>query len=223
MERWLLVVANEETNFDAAQKDWLKKGVSLTIIPTMEAAISNLPQQDYLAIVVFSDNPSFASKIPEARRINPGIPVICMPSDNYINQDEIINNVESAGCMVNLGSRQTDFNTGSLPQGMEQCEKLSFKELVMYPQYRRVIFMEQDVKLSNYQFKAMEMLLSNRGRVLTFYQIYDHIYGEDTEPESINAAIRHIVTQIRKRMNAVGPFDYIENVRGAGYRIGCKV
>jgi len=90
----------------------------------------------------------------------------------------------------------------------------------MYPQYRRVFFMDTEIKLSIYQFKTLNYLLLNKRKPVTFDQIYDYVYGEYSEPESIISMVRHIIYEIRKKMKAVGSFDYIENVRGFGFRLG---
>jgi|GEM_PF-5498500 len=94
MGKWLLVVAYEKSNFAAVQKEWLKQGVFLTLVPTMEDAISELPSHNYIAIAVFGDDHSYVKLIPDARKIKANIPVICMASDFDQQQEEMLRRLE---------------------------------------------------------------------------------------------------------------------------------
>lgn len=227
MGKWLLVVAYEKSNFASAQKEWLKRDIFLTLVPTIEDAIRELPSHDYIAIAVFGDDHSYVTFIPEARKIKPNIPVICMASDYDQQQEELLRHLESVVYMVWPGDLEESVKMGyqaikdntSIKESKPD-ERLEYKDLELYPQYRKVFFMGTEVNLSMNQFKTLKYLLSNKGKPLTFDQIYDHVYGEYAEPESIISIVRHFVGEIRRKVRAVGPFDYIKNERGFGFRIG---
>ena len=68
------------------------------------------------------------------------------------------------------------------------------------------------------EFRMLEMLISNQGRVLSRKQITSFIQGED-----VVAAGRTIDTHISSLRKKLGPYgDKIETVRGVGYRISIK-
>ena len=220
MEKWLLVVANEDSNIETIQKEWLKSGVFLTLIPTIEDALNKLTYEDYLAIIIFNDD-SFALRISDIRQIKPRIPVICMPSKFDYNSDDVIKRMRLADDMANSNALQEYVNQTPLSQlNASYDDILVYNDLILSPKYHKSHFMERDIKLSKNQFNALEVLMRHRGMPLTYDQVYDHVFGEYYGSESAYSAIRHIVAEIRKKMNAVGSFDYIENVRGIGYRFG---
>ena len=68
------------------------------------------------------------------------------------------------------------------------------------------------------EFRMLEMLLSNQGRVLSRKQMISFIQGED-----VVASSRAIDTHISSLRKKLGPYgDAIETVRGVGYRVSIK-
>lgn len=227
MAKWLLVVAYPESSYEAAQKEWLKMGVFLTMVPTMEDALVALPSQNYVAIAVFNDDLSFTSLIPEARKIKPNIPVICLVSDANISHEQQLHEMESVMCIEWPSDIRESVQKGyeaikeQVKEGWtdELIPSLKCKELVLYPEYQKVFFMGKEVELSAKQFRVLNALMANRGRPLTFDQIYDAAYDEHFEGGDSYAAARSFITAIRTRISIIGKFDYIENVRSIGYRM----
>jgi two-component system response regulator QseB len=69
------------------------------------------------------------------------------------------------------------------------------------------------VNLSHREFALLEALLERPGQVLSRAQLEERLYGWGEEVES-NAVEVHI-HNLRKKLGA----DYIQNVRGVGYRV----
>lgn len=69
------------------------------------------------------------------------------------------------------------------------------------------------VNLSHREFALLEALLERPGQVLSRTQLEERLYGWGEEVES-NAVEVHI-HNLRKKLGA----DYIQNVRGVGYRV----
>jgi two-component system response regulator QseB len=69
------------------------------------------------------------------------------------------------------------------------------------------------VNLSHREFGLLEALLERPGQVLSRAQLEEHLYGWGEEVES-NAVEVHI-HNLRKKLGS----DYIQNVRGVGYRV----
>ncbi len=71
----------------------------------------------------------------------------------------------------------------------------------------------ESVNLSQREFALLEALLERPGQVLSRTQLEERLYGWGEEVES-NAVEVHI-HNLRKKLGA----DYIQNVRGVGYRV----
>ena len=92
---------------------------------------------------------------------------------------------------------------------------LSMGDLVLNRESHEVTVKGKVMDLTYSEFRMLEILISNQGRVLSRKQITSFIQGED-----VVAAGRTIDTHIsslRKKLGFYG--DKIETVRGVGYRI----
>lgn len=88
--------------------------------------------------------------------------------------------------------------------------------LVLDKEAHRVTVDGQDVVLTYKEFELLEYLLENRNIVLTREKILDRIWGytSDVETRTLDVHIR----SLRQKLGQSG--EYIETVRGIGYRIG---
>ncbi len=75
---------------------------------------------------------------------------------------------------------------------------------------------DSPVSLTQKEFELLCLLLKNRGNVLSRSQILDRVWGYAFDGESRTVDV-HIRT-LRQKLGAAG--NYIETVRGYGYRIG---
>jgi DNA-binding response OmpR family regulator len=84
---------------------------------------------------------------------------------------------------------------------------------------RFVFFGEQNIELSRKEFDLLSYLLLHKNRVLTRAQLSEHIWGtfvnDDYDSNYIDAHIKNI----RKKLNLWAATEWLETVRGVGYRI----
>ncbi len=90
--------------------------------------------------------------------------------------------------------------------------------LRLAPGARRVWWAEQELTLSKTEFELLELLLRNRGQVLSHSTIYERIWGYDFGPDSNNLAV--YISYLRRKLDEAGAPDVIRTVRGVGYGIG---
>ena len=78
---------------------------------------------------------------------------------------------------------------------------------------------QQEVVLTLKEFELLCLLLENRGRVLSRDQLLNNIwgYGFDGENRTVDVHIR----TLRQKLGVCG--EYIETVRGVGYKIGGNI
>ncbi len=89
-------------------------------------------------------------------------------------------------------------------------------DLYVYPAGHEVRAEGQVVSLTHKEFELLLLLLENRGRVLSRDQILNHVWGYAFDGENRTVDV-HIRT-LRTKLGVCG--DYIETVRGTGYKIG---
>lgn len=84
---------------------------------------------------------------------------------------------------------------------------------------RLVLFDSNPIDLSRKEFDLLSYLLLNKNRVLTRMQLSEHIWGsyaiDDNDSNYIDAHIKNI----RKKLGLWASTEWLETVRGVGYRI----
>ena len=91
-----------------------------------------------------------------------------------------------------------------------------YRDLVVNPKQHTVRVDGQPVTLTLKEFELLSLLLEQQGTVFTRQQLLDRIWGYTFSGESRTVDV-HIRT-LRQKLGKAG--DYIETVRGLGYKIG---
>ena len=108
-----------------------------------------------------------------------------------------------------LGRRQT---------GGETHKVTTIGDLVIDPVARLVSRGGCRIELSNREFRILEYLARNAGRVVTRSMILEHVWDYHFDPQT-NIIDQH-VSRLRQKLDRGGDRPLIETVRGAGYAIG---
>lgn len=92
---------------------------------------------------------------------------------------------------------------------------LEFKDLKINLKSRKVYINDKEIELYKKQFDILEYFLMNKGQVLLKEQIYDRIWGieSDTPVEIVEVHI----SGLRKSLSSSGYNKYIKTKRGIGY------
>lgn len=101
-------------------------------------------------------------------------------------------------------------------EGEEKTAEYEHGELLVSQSRHEVTVAGREVILTLKEFELLCLLLENKGRVMTRDQLLNHIwgYGFDGENRTIDVHIR----TLRQKLGEWG--QYIETVRGIGYKIG---
>jgi two-component system alkaline phosphatase synthesis response regulator PhoP len=91
---------------------------------------------------------------------------------------------------------------------------ISYDKLVINMQRREVLIGEQQIELTNTEFKLLHFLIQQPGVVFTRDQIVEGVHGDDYPVTDRSVDVQ--VVGLRKKLLDYGAF--IETVRGVGYR-----
>lgn len=75
---------------------------------------------------------------------------------------------------------------------------------------------ERTIDLTPREFSLLEYLMRSPGRVFPRTQILEHVWGYDFEPGSNLVDVN--IQRLRKKLDPEGEEQYIETIRGVGYR-----
>lgn len=125
-------------------------------------------------------------------------------ADDYIvkpfNKEELLARIEAV-------IRRTVGNYGD--------NKIEFEGLVLDLSSRRVFANDKEIMLQGKQFDVLEYLINSKGTIVTKDQIFDKIWGFDSETST--NVIEVYTSGIRKELKKVGFDKYLKTIRGVGY------
>jgi len=102
-------------------------------------------------------------------------------------------------------------------KGGDTEELLTYKKLSLNPKLQQASYEGMDMGLTPKEFELLEYLALNRERILTREQIFDRLWGY--ESESSYGIVDVYVHHIRKKMQTTGCEHFIRTVRGVGYML----
>lgn len=98
-------------------------------------------------------------------------------------------------------------------------ELLVLGEFSIDLQKRLVLHQKEQIELSKKEFDLLSYLLLHKNRVLTRMQLSEHIWGTYADDDYDSNYIDAHIKNIRKKLNVWAATDWLETVRGVGYRI----
>ncbi len=85
---------------------------------------------------------------------------------------------------------------------------------------KRLVLHEQNsIELSRKEFDLLSYMLLHKNRPLTRFQLSEHIWGNFSDDEYDSNYIDVHIKNIRKKMVVYAPVDWLQTMRGIGYKI----
>ena len=81
---------------------------------------------------------------------------------------------------------------------------------------QRVAVNDEPVELTAYEYKVIEYLMLNAGRVISKSELTEHLYAEDFDRDS--NVLEVLVGRLRRKLDPGRTLNPIETLRGRGYR-----
>lgn len=85
---------------------------------------------------------------------------------------------------------------------------------------KRIILHEQnEIELSRKEFDLLSYMLLHKNRPLTRMQLSEHIWGNFSDDDYDSNYIDVHIKNIRKKLQVHAPVEWLETIRGVGYKI----
>ncbi|WP_240452899.1 MULTISPECIES: response regulator transcription factor [Sphingobacterium] len=98
-------------------------------------------------------------------------------------------------------------------------ETISLGGFVIDLEQRCVRFQQQEIQLYKKEFDILSFLLLHRNRPLSRSQLYEHVWGDYSLPNGDSNYIDVHIKNIRKKLSVYATVDWLQSVRGIGYKI----
>lgn len=92
-------------------------------------------------------------------------------------------------------------------------DSIRYREITLSETERKVTVSGNEVVLTHLEFEILLLLLKNKGRVFTRDDLLNFVWGYDFVGDE--KGVNFHIMNLRRKLNV----DYIETVRGVGYRI----
>ncbi len=98
----------------------------------------------------------------------------------------------------------------------EISDKITYKDIILDPKKHLVFLEDTKLQLTLKEFELLKMLLMNKGNVLTRERLLEDIWGYEYygETRTVDVHIRTLRAKLTPK------YDYIETIRGVGYKLG---
>jgi DNA-binding response OmpR family regulator len=84
---------------------------------------------------------------------------------------------------------------------------------------RIVSFEEKEIELSRKEFDLLSYMILHKNRPLTRLQLSEHIWGNFSDDDYDSNFIDVHIKNIRKKMSTHAPVDWLQTLRGIGYKL----
>jgi len=103
----------------------------------------------------------------------------------------------------------------------ELQEPISIDQLVFDPIGHRVSIADQAINLGPTEYRLLQFFLTHQERVYSRDQILDYVWGGNVylDERTVDVHIR----RLRKAISVAGHENYVQTVRGAGYRFSVQL
>ena len=169
-----------------------------------------LPDKDGLVLLEQARkyNPDAAYIILTARgNIEDRIKGLDLGADDYLPKPFSLLELQSR--MQAISRRKSGINSQLIPLG----------EFNVDIQKRIVSCQDTERELTRKEFDLLSYMLLHKNRVLTRLQLSEHIWGSFVDDDYDSNYIDVHIKNIRKKLGTYGSIDWLETVRGVGYKI----
>lgn len=217
----VLLVEDERKVADFVQDAMEEQGFAVDLQTNGDDAYAAARTQEYDVIVldIMLPGRDGLSILRQLREQGHDVPVILLTARGELNErleglelgaDDYVSKpfyVEELIARIHAVARRASGNSVSILQAGDLTVNLLTREVTLG---------EQQIELTRREFSVLEYLMRSRGRVLTRTQMLEHIWGYDFDPDS--NVVDVYVRRVRRKIDPDGEREFIETVRGVGYR-----
>ena len=222
----ILAVDKDESIVAREKTAWEKRGIASVHVTSMQEAIKLLDKDDYIFVAINADNIDYLPHLRIMRDTTPApifvigsafstakeVEAISNGADSYdIWRETTDDNIESALAALHKHTERAD-------QRKKSIKILYHGSIMLVLDYYKAFINDTELHLTKAEFDILHCLIRNRGRVMTYSQIYDDVYRYDYDEDPTGILFSAMKRLKKKLRETAGTDAYIENIRGVGYR-----
>jgi DNA-binding response OmpR family regulator len=163
-------------------------------LEVLKDAKKNCPEASYIILTARGD-------------LEDRIKGLDLGADDYLPKPFSLLELQSR--MQAISRRKSGLNDSVVPLG----------DFIIDLNKRMVLFNGEEIELSRREFDLLSYLMLHKNRPLTRAQLSDHVWGDFSEDDYDSNFIDVHIKNIRKKMMTYASVDWLQTVRGTGYKI----
>ena len=231
IKKCVLIIDNDMDTYQELRSILEDEETAVYYAPSPDEALSIFVKWNFCLVIMDTQLPEYNDcEVLRVMRQTKAIPILVLSAKvDTAKRTEIL----QAGANVYL-EKPYDLNevlaqarslialcTTSIPLENQHYTIAFGTELIIGPTYWRVTLNGQLIELTHKEFSLLYCLASHREQVLSKEQLYHHVWKDDSEI-NLDATIKSHISTLRQKLSLQGK-NYIENVRGVGYRFTIDV
>ena len=220
----VLIVEDERTLAEEMETFLKKAHYICDLARTAKQGLEKIAinQYDFILLDLGLPDNDGLNLLPEAKKHNPGSAYIILTARG---------NIEDRIKGLDLGADDylpKPFSLLELQSRMQAISRRKFGlkaqlipigEFNIDLQKRMIYHNEQGIELSRKEFDLLSYLLLHKNRPLTRMQLSEHIWGNFADDDYDSNYIDATIKNIRKKLSGFASVDWLETIRGVGYKI----
>jgi len=227
MDLIYLAIENDLELHERESQYWQSKGVGAIRVSSMTEGIDLVSKMRFLYIGINADNIHYTSSLNILRETTND--PIFMATTNYSIQRQTEATKLGADLFGLLGDTPVD----NFEAVMTQIEYLHsrvtldnpplkliiYRNLLLSEAHRTVLVNDNPIDLTRNEFDLLYFLVSNRGRVFSFEQLYAEMKDNAAHDRSVSAVIKNTVARKRRKIAEMdNNHCIIESVHSYGFK-----
>lgn len=135
-------------------------------------------------------------------------------ADDYITKPFGIRELEARIRTILRRYKKTELIEQNI---LEESNIIIYKDLILDEGKHQIIKDEKEIDLTLTEFRILNSLLKNQDKVMSREELLLQISGNISNTD--NRAVDVHIRNIRKKLEDGEPYEYIETIRGIGYRM----
>lgn len=226
MNAYLLGVDCETGRCNMYRDAFAARGIILEIVLSMQEAVAQCTRKPYMAIGINAETVDYRAQLPILRD------AIYAPlhifTTKMTDAEELLVYRLRADMYAEWRDDPELHATFSLLHFERQIQRsgepkapikfINYKCLRMYPDYRKAVIGDKALHLNRKEYDILYNLMNNRGKPLTFKQIYRRVWKDEYGDDRYDAILTQVQRLRKKLYYNPELYGCIENVREIGYR-----
>ncbi|MGV8984825.1 MAG: response regulator transcription factor [Cypionkella sp.] len=217
----MLLVEDTEDVAAAVVESFARRGDAVDLVGTVADAVASLAVQDYdIAILDVQLPDGEGTEVLRAlRQAGRTVPVLMLTARGEIEARIAALDQGADDYMVkpfDLGELHARVRALVRRTGAERAGVISYSDITFDPAARELTVAGQPVALTRREYSLLEVLLTNRGRVVAKDHIHERMFSFNDEEVGLNS-IETYVARLRRKIE--GSRVTIRTLRGLGYQL----